>query len=288
MQVTPTITQFCHNVWQLESTIQLVQQGSEYLHVVTEVTPFHPVSHIWPDHPADKGTLNDNVVLDCQVGAVENASGELYVGKAIPVKRDEEGWSFVVVHCLNKQASSLTVGKLVTLNVDKAYQLSLSRGHSAGHLAYLALNKVLTKEGYWRKDADRKDPHGNYDFNSYAQVTSFVTPDKCLDTYRLGKTLRKRGLNSGDMLEQLTVIEQLTNQQLVEWLSIDSPIEVECHGEKLTDSRYWSCDLNEGQKVVLPCGGTHATSLSDYQSILVKLVQIDANNIEMHTDVKAA
>ncbi|EEX91563.1 putative metal-dependent hydrolase [Vibrio orientalis CIP 102891 = ATCC 33934] len=286
MQIKPTIAQFCHNTWQLDAVVQLIQQGSEHLYVVTDTTPFHPVSHIWPDHPADRGTLDCHNVLDCQVGAVELASGELYVGQTIPVKRDEPGWSFVVVHCLTKGSVELELGQKVCLSVDKPYQQSLSRGHSAGHLSYLALNKVLTEHGYWRKDADRKDPHGNYDFNSYAQVTSFVTPDKCLDTYRLGKTLRKRGLNSADLLANLAQIESLVNAQLIEWLKFDSDILVECHGDALTDSRYWSCDLKEGAIAVIPCGGSHASSLNDYAVIEVKLVQVDASNIEMHTDVK--
>jgi len=286
MHIKPTITQFCHNTWQLDAVVQLIQQGSDYLYVVTDTTPFHPISHIWPDHPADRGTLDSHNVLDCQVGAVELASGELYVGQTIPVKRDEPGWSFVVVHCLAKESVELELGQTVSLSVDKSYQQSLSRGHSAGHLSYLALNKVLTEHGYWRKDADRKDPHGNYDFNSYAQVTSFVTEDKCLDTYRLGKTLRKRGLNSGDLLENLAQIETLVNAQLIEWLKLDSDILVECHGDALTDSRYWSCDLKEGAIAVIPCGGSHASSLNDYAVIEVKLVQVDASNIEMHTDVK--
>ncbi|KLN62817.1 metal-dependent hydrolase [Vibrio sp. VPAP30] len=285
MQITPTITQFCHQTWQLEASIQLIKQGEGHLYVVTDVSPFHPVSHIWPDHPADKGHINDIPVLDCQVGAVELNSGELYVGKAIPVKRDEPGWAFVVVHCIAAAGSDFKVGQSVHLTVDKEFQLALSRGHSAGHLAYLALNKVLTEQGYWRKDADRKDSHGNYDFNSYAQVSSFVTPDKCLDTYRLGKTLRKRGLNSADVLADLSHIEQLVNVQMIKWLELKSDIKVECHGEALTDSRYWQCDLEEAQTAVIPCGGTHASSLSDYRIIEVLLRLVDEQNIEMHTDV---
>ncbi len=195
MTITATKTRFCHQTWQLEAPVQLSHSTEEVTYVVTEETPFHPVSHILPDHPADKGTLTIKgmsfEVLDCQVGAVELASGKLFVGTEIPVKRDTEGWVFVVVHVLPR-TEAIAVGDAALLEVDKEYQLSLSRGHSAGHIAYLALNKVLA-QNYWRKDADRKDPHGNYDFNSYAQETSFVTPDKCLDTYRLGKTLRKGG-----------------------------------------------------------------------------------------------
>lgn len=288
MTITATKTRFCHQTWQLEAHVQIVLSTSEATHVVTDVTPFHPVSHIWPDHPADKGTMTVNGksfdVIDCQVGAVELASGELYVGQAIPVKRDTEGWAFVVVHIL-PFTDTFGAGDIALLDVDKEYQLSLSRGHSAGHIAYLALNKVLA-QNYWRKDADRKDPHGNYDFNSYAQETSFVTPDKCLDTYRLGKTLRKRGLNSADMLSDLKSIEQQVNVLLGDWLKRDVAITVDCHGEYLTDSRYWQCDLGEGEIAVIPCGGTHASHLSDFGSIHVTLVEIDSQTIEMHTDVR--
>ncbi|MFV8457079.1 alanyl-tRNA editing protein [Vibrio owensii] len=288
MTITATKTRFCHQTWQLEAHVQFVQSTSEATHVVTDITPFHPVSHIWPDHPADKGTLTVNGksfdVIDCQVGAVELASGELYVGQAIPVKRDTEGWAFVVVHVL-PFTDTFDAGDIALLDVDKEYQLSLSRGHSAGHIAYLALNKVLA-QSYWRKDADRKDPHGNYDFNSYAQETSFVTPDKCLDTYRLGKTLRKRGLNSADMLSDLKIIEQQVNVLLGDWLKRDVAITVDCHGEHLTDSRYWQCDLGEDEIAVIPCGGTHASHLSDFGSIHVTLVEIDSQTIEMHTDVR--
>lgn len=288
MTITATKTRFCHQTWQLEAHVQFVQSTSEATHVVTDVTPFHPVSHIWPDHPADKGTMTVNGksfdVVDCQVGAVELASGELYVGQTIPVKRDTEGWAFVVVHIL-PFTDTFGAGDIALLDVDKEYQLSLSRGHSAGHIAYLALNKVLA-QNYWRKDADRKDPHGNYDFNSYAQETSFVTPDKCLDTYRLGKTLRKRGLNSADMLSDLKSIEQQVNVLLGDWLKRDVAITVDCHGEHLTDSRYWQCDLGEDEIAVIPCGGTHASHLSDFGSIHVTLVEIDSQTIEMHTDVR--
>ncbi|HCG5237196.1 TPA: alanyl-tRNA editing protein [Vibrio parahaemolyticus] len=289
MTITATQTRFCHQTWQLDAQIQLVQNHNEVTYVVTDVTPFHPVSHIWPDHPADKGILvfNDQQfeVIGCQVGAIEVATGELFVGAAIPVKRDTEGWLFVVVHVL-ALVDTLSQGTRVTLKVDKEYQQALSRGHSAGHLAYLALNKVLA-DGYWRKDADRKDPHGYYDFNSYAQETSFVTPDKCVDTYRLGKTLRKRGLNSADMLSDLSDIEHKVNAQLSEWLQRKETIIIECHGDNLTDSRYWKCDLGEGEIAVIPCGGTHAGHLNEFASIQVTLIECDPQTIEMHTEVKA-
>lgn len=288
MSYTPTQVTFTQSIYQLSSEVQFVRVSEEALYIVTSQTPFHPVSHIWPDHPADRGTLvigeHIYTVEHCLVGAINQADHQLLVGKEIPVKRDEPGWVFVVVHQIKAEENAVKVHDVVSLTVDDIYQNQLSRGHSAGHLAYLALNKVLAA-GYWRKDADRKDPHGHNDFNSYAQVTSFVTEDRCVDTYRLGKTLRKRGLNSADMLENLAKIEEQVNAQLASWLTLGSKIEITRQGENLTDSRYWQCDLQEGEIAIIPCGGTHCDSLDSFKEIQVKLVQRDSEHIEMHTHV---
>ena len=56
--ITPTITQFCHQTWQLEAKVLHVESDESKAYLITDVTPFHPISHIWPDHPADKGTVN--------------------------------------------------------------------------------------------------------------------------------------------------------------------------------------------------------------------------------------
>ncbi|MFB9135080.1 alanyl-tRNA editing protein [Vibrio olivae] len=289
MTVSATHIRFCHQIWQLDASVQWIQPCEGGLDIVTDISPFHPVSHIWPDHPADKGVIcteaQSVAVVDCLVGAFEHQSQQLWIGENIPVKRDTPGWEFVVVHrvldnCIVK------FGDIVKLSVDENYQRALSRGHSAGHLAYLALNKVLDI-AYWRKDAERKDTLGHRDFNSYAQQTSTVTTDQCVDCYRLGKTLRKRGLNSAEVIEQLSSIENSVNQQLKDWLALDSKVTMRCEGPSLTDSRYWQCDLHEPQLAVIPCGGTHIESLADIAECQVRLVKVDEQNLEMHTHVIA-
>ena len=288
IQINPTITQFCHQTWSLIATTQYLEQQTEKTYLVVDKTPFHPVSHIWPDHPADRGYIVANQqqieVENCLVGAIEQSTGKLFVAEDIPVKRDTEGWVFVVVHQLPASSEAIEVGQPVELHVDQDYQDSLSRGHSAGHVAYLALNQVLAEQ-YWRKDADRKDPLGHYDFNSYAQVTSFVTPDLCTDKYRLGKTLKKRGLNVANMLENLSEIEIAVNQTIADWLEQKSPVAMKLDGECLTDSRYWQWQKSESTLISIPCGGTHINSTDELGNLAVKLTKLDDQHIEMQTHV---
>ncbi|KLV05979.1 metal-dependent hydrolase [Photobacterium aquae] len=289
--VTATKVLFPEHCYQSDATVQLaVDANGAGCYIVTDQTPFHPVSHIWPDHPADQGTLVvggiDHPVLGCHVGAVELATGKLLVGSDIFVKRGTEGWVFVVVHHIGT-GIGLTPGTSVHLQVDAAYQQALSRGHSGGHLSSLALNKVL-HEQFWRKDASRKDELGHYDFHSYAQSESRVTEDLSTDTYRLGKTLRKRGFNTAEMLEALPEIEQQVNFLLAQWCDSGAPVVIRREGEALTDSRYWQCDLGEGGVVEIPCGGTHVTSLAEYAGLEVSLVAASEQELVMLTKASVA
>ncbi|OLQ75913.1 metal-dependent hydrolase [Photobacterium proteolyticum] len=288
--VTPTQVLFAQPQWQAKAEIQLclpAECGGSWL--VTDRTPFHPVSHIWPDHPADQGEViidgRRYAVAGCYTGAVELASGNLFVGKDIPVKRDTDGWAFVVVHH-TEHALELAAGALVELDVDKVRQQALSRGHSGGHLSSLALNKVLHHD-FWRKDASRKDEMGHYDFHSYAQTESQVSEDCSTDTYRLGKTLRKRGLNSADLLQRLDEVEARINQQLEAWRMAGAAVVMRCEGKALTDSRYWQCELENDVLIEIPCGGTHIGSLADYSKITVEFQIVSDQELVMITRTAA-
>lgn len=259
--------------------------------LVTEQTPFHPVSHIWPDHPADRGMVKVNDVnhdiTDCQVGAVELETKQLFVGHDIPVKRDTEGWVFVVVHHID-EAIELADGSEIELTVDAEHQQALSRGHSAGHLSSLAINKVLHHD-FWRKEPTRCDELGYFDFHSYAQTKSIVSPDCSTDTYRLGKTLRKRGLNSADFVSQLDEIAEKINQQLEQWRVNGAAVVMRKEGEALTDSRYWQCDLGEEAGLIeIPCGGTHINSLTEYEQLTVSFELVSEQELIMVTSVVPA
>ncbi|MGI2258753.1 alanyl-tRNA editing protein [Shewanella sp. GXUN23E] len=279
-------TELMNSRVQLNAKVQFCQITDHGTLLLTDITPFHPVSHIWPDHPADKGvvTINgaDIEVTDCLTGAWHVETEQLYVGNAIPVKRDEPGWHFVVVHQLAGDVA-IAPGAEVELSVDADYQQSLSRPHSGAHLSALALNKVLEQK-FWRKEAGRLDALGQYDFHSYAEETSFVTPNACIDSYRMGKTLKKRGFNNDDFVAALPEVEAAVNAQLNEWLATNQPITMRREGDCLTDSRYWQTQL-DGKPVSIPCGGTHVSHMSELAGLHIALRQNENGDVEMITRV---
>ncbi|QDF67973.1 alanyl-tRNA editing protein [Shewanella sp. SNU WT4] len=284
LTVSPTQVSFSQGIYQQNSPVLYCEHDDSSSVVITAATPFHPVSHIWPDHPADKGVLVINQqeykVIDCLVGAWHSEEAYLTIGADIPVKRDEAGWQFVVVHRINASLS-ITPGTVVSLKVDSDYQQALSRAHSGAHLAALALNKVL-HSAFWRKAPSRFDTLGHYDFHSYAEETSFVSEDSCLDSYRLGKTLKKRGFNNDEFIAALTQVAAQVNAQLQLWLQTGAKIDLVCDGPHLTDSRYWQCQLDE-HKISIPCGGTHISTLQALADITVTLAVNAAGNIDMTT-----
>ena len=284
-QVSPTKVLFSQAITQSLAQVQWVEKTDTSTYVIVDQTPFHPVSHIWPDHPADKGFLvfegKQYTVTDCVTGAFDVENNKLYKGSDIPVKRGEDGWQFVVVHEFALDLV-LNVSDTVELNVDEGYQAALSKGHSAGHLASYALNKVL-EQTYWRKDASRKDVLNNRDFHSYAQVLSLVSENKSTDSYRLGKTLKKRGLNVAEMLADLALIEMKVNDVLATWLATKAPVVMKCEGAALTDSRFWCCDLGKGESITMPCGGSHVQSLAEYNAVKIALTLKSEQDLEMIT-----
>ncbi|MGL6150966.1 MAG: hypothetical protein ACRC1N_07230, partial [Aeromonas sobria] len=171
---------------QEQASVVCCQPGETTL-LVTDLTPFHPQSHLWPDQPGDVGHARweggEAAVGPCQMGAI-SPDGELFVDSAIPVKRGAEGWRFVVVHPLTGD-HELAVGSQVELQVDSAARHALSLGHSGCHLAALALNRALIP--YWRKEVNERDALGQPDFDRLAIQSSRVEPMGSREQYRIGK-----------------------------------------------------------------------------------------------------
>lgn len=245
-------------------------QAAEITLLVCDLTPFHPQSHLWPDQPGDRGQIHA-ATLQAQVGpclmGAFSPKGELFVDKAIPVKRGESGWTFVVVHPLLGHYD-IAQGSELTLLVDSQRRESLSLGHTTCHLSALALNRAILP--YWRKNVSEQDALGQADFDRLAIQSSQVQPFGSQERYRLGKSLRKKGLNSEQLLAELAQLEATINLQLMTWLSNGGEISRTRQGESIIDSRYWHCSL-EGNRITIPCGGTHAQALSQLGRVWVEL-----------------
>ena len=251
--------------------------------VVVDATPFHPVDHTWPDQPGDSGTISVDgasaSVSEAVMAAVSD-EGVFAVGADIPVKRGAEGWTWLVAHRLTGEIPEwLVPGASVALSVDEESRSGLSRGHTACHLASLALD--LAVADLWRKDPGA-DALGNPDFESRANQTSRIHEDGSVDEYRLGKSLRRAGFDTETFAATLTEREASINAQLATWVASGAVSRIVTEGPTIVDRRTWVCELPEGTAEIL-CGGTHVESLAEFASISVALDLSDPQLLVMTT-----
>lgn len=251
--------------------------------IVLDATPFHPVDHTWPDQPGDSGVITageEHAAIAEAVMAAVSDEGEFAVGAEIPVKRGAEGWTWLVGHRLTAEAPGwLVPGTAVTLSVDAVRRAGLSRGHTACHLASLALD--LAVADLWRKDPGT-DALGTPDFEGRANQSSRIHDDGAVDEYRLGKSLRRAGFDTETFASTLAEREAQINAQLAAWVSSGASSRIETEGSTIVDHRRWHCELPEGEAVIL-CGGTHVASLSEFASISVALDLTDPQLLVMTT-----
>ncbi|GAB3599876.1 alanyl-tRNA editing protein [Microbacterium tumbae] len=251
--------------------------------VVVDETPFHPVDHTWPDQPGDSGVIRvggtEVPVVEAVMAAVSD-EGVLAVGSEIPVKRGAEGWTWLVGHLIGDVVpASLVEGAEAELAVDEERRAGLSRGHTACHLASLALDLAVAE--LWRKDPG-SDALGNPDFEGRANQSSRISADRSVDDYRLGKSLRRAGFDSETFATTLGEREAAINARLAEWVAFGAPSRIVTEGPTIVDRRMWQCELPEGNAEIL-CGGTHASSLSEFSAITVTLDLADPQLLVMTT-----
>ncbi|MGV2903525.1 hypothetical protein ACNPM4_17800 [Microbacterium sp. AGC62] len=285
---TPTIVSFAGGAITGEGMVTRVESGPDGTVVVVDATPFHPVDHTWPDQPGDAGAIaagDETVpVVEALMAAVSDES-EFAVGSDIPVKRGTEGWTWLVAHRIDGAAPAwLAEGSRVRLSVDGSRREGLSRGHTACHLASLALD--LAVADLWRKDPGA-DALGNPDFEGRANQSSRIHEDGAVDEYRLGKSLRRAGFDTETFAATLADREQRINAQLTGWIAAGATSRVETEGPTIVDRRRWHCELPEGEAVIL-CGGTHVGSLSEFSSISVSLDLTDPQLLVMTTTATPA
>ncbi|MER7213461.1 metal-dependent hydrolase [Streptosporangium sp. NPDC000239] len=257
------------------TVVARVPVGEGHGTVVAE-TPFHPLDHTWPDQPADRGTIAGIAVTDCVTGAVADGEQRIHLGEDIPVRRGSSGWSWLVVHVTREPVPD---GE-VELAVDAEYRHALSTGHTACHLAALALNAALADR--WRKEISA-DGLGNPDFDQTAIASSRILPGGSLDVYRLGKSLRRKGFVTEGLQESLPEITGKVCDTLKEWVAADAEVRIESPGRELTARRTWRCGLPEGE-VTIPCGGTHLPSTSRLGAVTVSFeLSQDGTELTMRT-----
>lgn len=285
---TPTIVSFADGTITGDATVTRVENGPDGTIVVVDATPFHPVDHTWPDQPGDAGTISaadDSAPVSEALMAAVSEEGEFAVGRDIPAKRGTEGWTWLVAHRIEGAAPSwLAEGARVTLTVDGTRRAALSRGHTACHLASLALD--LSVSDLWRKDPG-EDALGNPDFEGRANQSSRIHQDGSVDEYRLGKSLRRAGFDTETFPATLADREQRINAQLATWIAAGATSRIETDGPTIVDRRRWHCELPEGEAVIL-CGGTHVHSLAEFSSITVTLDLTDPQLLVMTTTATPA
>jgi alanyl-tRNA synthetase len=190
----------------------------------------------------------------------------------LPVRTGTEGWTFLVCH-LVEDATGLEAGTPVTVDVDPETRRALSAGHTACHLASLALNEALAE--LWTKDVTT-DGRGRPDFDRLAITESRILPFGSLDTYRAGKSLRKKGFAAAELSTRLPDITRRSDELLAAWVASAAPVSIAREADALSARRSWRCDLPDGTVQIL-CGGTHLRSLAELAGVHVELEHTEAD-----------
>lgn len=248
------------------TVVHVADAGEGRTAVILDATAFHPVDTAWPDQPADRGILRTRdrriEVIDAVIGAAQEDT--LLLGRDVPVRTGTEGWTFVVAHIVAD--AGLAVGDTVDVVVDRAHRAALSAGHTACHLASLALDAALADA--WRKPVVL-DALGAPAFDALAIQESRILENGSRDVYRIGKSLRRKGFDP-EALHDTKALAERVNARLAEWVAEGAPVRIDRDGPALADRRTWVCTLREGEARI-PCGGTHVASLAELETVTVAL-----------------
>ena len=251
--------------------------------VVTKESPFHPLDHYWPDQPGDRGWITIRNVKyfigNAFTMAFNKETGECLVdqeAKIRKIRRDDRNWLFLVGHAIEKNLVSENqdwTGLEAFLEVDHAYRDRVSKAHTGCHLAALALNKVTSS--FWKKHAEKLDSLGHPNLDAEAIFSSTITEECSTDRYRCGKSLRKKGFDDLVFFSVFKEVEREINEQLLAWCSAHQGIKIFMTPSSayLHEKREWHCKLLDGKEAVIPCGGTHISSISHPAKIVITLSQ---------------
>lgn len=256
----------CSVSWHLGSTLeQTTVKHSEVLSgvrtIVAACTPCHAESPSWPDQPPDQAVVEwgdrriniEPVVLAWDEHRLQHP------------RADRQDQRLVVAHkVVGGSPPDIASGDPITIRVDKERRGNLSRAHTASHLFALALNEVTG--AMWRKAPPRLDSRSNPDFDSLCIAESKIDEHGSLETYRLGKSIRKKGLQT----------QELTDG----WVGVVDRAAALCRdfirtGAEVSVAPSQPCEYSERRSwlagapidAVVPCGGSHVQRTSDVGSI---------------------
>lgn len=246
--------------------------------VVLQESCFHPRDFRWPDQPADRGRIEIHggetlVVQDVAKLCLRPNEDALFDREIQYSRKDMPEGARLVCSLVFPIESLPTLERAWTLQsdiacfVDEQYRQALSVGHSFGHLASFALNEVLAP--LWRKPVVL-DSRGFPDFIRLTQIDSTVYENGTKDVYRLGKSLRKQGFSTLDLLATLSSFAGQAKQSILAWLERQPHAWMTSDGPALDDSRRWFCRLNE-QEFWMFCGGTH---ICDYSALDLDIFEL--------------
>ncbi len=253
--------------------------------VICDQTPVHPVSFRWPDQPADQGVMigsdgQRHPIIDAWTGLVHGETGELVLGEdARALGRTGDEWKSVVVHVIG--GSSPKSGDTVAIEVDVDRRRNLSAAHTAAHLSAFALNRAA--KDYWSKAAASLDSLGNPDFDKEGIVSAVLSEQASVDTYRVGKTLRKKGFEFDRFIADMPAVIPAINDILRGWLAAPGAVSLTPAPSTLDTRRLWQCTL-DGMDAQMYCAGTHVTNLAELAEVTVSIEAIESG-VVMHTSV---
>ncbi|NYD68742.1 metal-dependent hydrolase [Agromyces atrinae] len=279
---TDTRVTYATGALEERSTVLHVEPVGDRIAVLTESTSVHPVDASWPDQGADVAEIviggRTATIVDCVVGATDGRS--LFLGSDIPARPGDDGWTFVVAHLVDADSGlNPAEGDEALLRADADTRGTLSIGHTACHLASLALNRAVADR--WTKET-RLDALGSPDFDAAAISSSTIEPFGSVDVFRLNKSLRRKGFTTEGLTGDLPDLARAIDAQLSEWIDTAASVTVERDGELLTDLRHWVCDL-PGGAARIACGGTHVTSLAELGRVTVDLASTTVDGTDILT-----
>tara|TARA_R110002072_G_scaffold260722_15_gene419352 strand:- start:993 stop:1898 length:906 start_codon:yes stop_codon:yes gene_type:complete len=254
----------------------------EGLYICTNRSPFHPEDYLGGDQPGDIGKIKiediDYQVVDSKVLVINAKNGKLeYPASKSELRKGIEENIYVVQtgHFIIFGLENLDLEKLLDkkclIEVDMNFRAQLSKTHTTIHLMSIVLNEDLAE--FWTKIPTMLDVFGNPNFDALAIVKSKIFPLRAVDSYRLGKSLKKKGFDIQKFWEaDLEEISKKMSQRLNKLIlnNKKSTIIMKGNGNDLGDRRSFNIKINN-KDISIPCGGTHLNSLSSIEKVKVNL-----------------